>query len=239
MSDTVKTWSLQLELDKALGYAVILAWEDLMKPTEPRSVRVEYLFEPGTALDHLSVWSVGAGGYQDLVCDCWTWASVTHPIGTRFGSTHYSDKLSQTLVFVMKHQGQFKHPADASRDGLVQIHPPGADDRSEAAIWWRVAQALENEEGVGEAHGAPNDHHRDEEDRSRMDAEGYPNEPAATPPEAIEHSGVGGGCSWSVALFSDGLSAENATLRVVPTAVRGAFLQHPLGQRGNALRTRH
>jgi hypothetical protein len=192
MSDTVKTWSLQLELDKALKYAVILAWEDLMKPTDPRSVQVEYLFEPGTALDHLSVWSVGAGGYQDLVCDCWTWASLAHPSGARFGSSHYSDKLAQTLAFVMKHQGQFTHPADAGRDGLVQIHPPDAEDRTEAATWMRVAQALENEGGAGEAPEPPDDHRGDDEARSRMDAEGYPNEPAATLPDAIGHSGVGG-----------------------------------------------
>jgi hypothetical protein len=192
MSDTVKTWSLQLELDQALKYAVILAWEELTKPTEPRSVRVEYLFEPGTALDHLSVWSVGAAGYQDLVCDYWTWGSLAHPSGARFGSTHYSDKLAQTLVFVMTHQGQFTHPADAGRDGLVQIPPPDAEDRAEAATWMRDVQSLESEEGAREAPEPPDDHLRDEEARSRMDAEGYPNEPAASLPEAIEHSGVGG-----------------------------------------------
>jgi hypothetical protein len=192
MSDMVKNRSLQLELDKALGYAVILAWEDLMKPTEPRSVRVEYLFEPGIALDHLSVWSVGAGGYQDLVCDYWSSASLAHPSGARFGSTHYSDRLAQTLVFVMKHQGQFTHPADAGRDGLVQISPPDAEDRTEAATWMKLAQALESEEGAGEAPEAPDDHRRDEADRSRMDAEGYPYDPAATLPEAIGNSGVGG-----------------------------------------------
>jgi len=192
MSDKVKTWRLQLELDNALRFAVILDWEDLMKPTEPRSVRVEYLFEPGTALDHLSVWSVRAAGYQDLVCDCWTWASLAHPSGARFGSRHYSDKLAQTLVFVMKHQGQFTRPADAGRDGLVQIHPPGADDRTEAATWMRVVQALESEEGTREAPELPDDHRRYEEAQSRMDAEGCPNEPAATLPDAIGHSGVGG-----------------------------------------------
>jgi hypothetical protein len=192
MSDTVKTWNLKLELDQALRFAVILAWEDLMKPTEPRSVRVEYLFEPGTALDHLSVWSTGAAGYQDLVCDYWTWASLAHPSGARFGSTHYSDKLAQTLVFVMKHQGQFTHPADAGRDGLVQIHPPGAEDRIEAATWMRLAQGMESEEGAREAPDPPDDLRRDEEARSRMDAEGYPNEAAATLPETVGHSGVGG-----------------------------------------------
>jgi hypothetical protein len=192
MPDMVKPWSLQLELDEVLGYAVILAWEDLMKPTEPRSVRVEYLFEQGTALDHLSVWSVGAGGYQDLVCDYWTWGSLAHPSGARFGSTNYSAKLAQTLLFVMKHQVQFAHAADAGRYGLVQIHPPCAEDRTEATTWMRMAQGMESEEGARKAPEPPDDHGRDEEARLRMDAEGYPNEPAATLPDAIGHSGVGG-----------------------------------------------
>ena len=192
MPDTVKALSLQLELDQALRYAVILAWEDLMNSTEPRAVRVEYLFEPGTALDHLSVWSVGAGGYQDLVCDYWTWGSLAHPSGARFGSTYYSDKLVQTLVFVMKHQGQFTRPDDAGRDGLVQIHPPNAEDRTEAATWMRVVQALASEGCVGDGPEPLDDQRRDEEARSRMDAEGYPNEPAAALPDATGHTGVGG-----------------------------------------------
>ena len=192
MSDTVRTWSPQLELDKAFKYAVTLAWDELIKPTEPRSVRVEYVFEPGTALEHLSVWSVGAGGYQDLVCDYWTRASLAHPSGARFGSMHNSDKLAQTLVFVMKHQSQFTHPADAGRDGLVQIPPPDAADRTEAATWMRGVQALESEEGAGEAPGRTDEHRRDEEARSRMDAEGYPNEAAASLPDAVGPSGVGG-----------------------------------------------
>jgi hypothetical protein len=75
-----------LELDSAFRYAVTLAWGDLMKPIEPRSIRVEYLSEPGTALDHLSVWSVWAGGYQDLVCDFWAFASLAHPGGAGFGN---------------------------------------------------------------------------------------------------------------------------------------------------------
>jgi hypothetical protein len=192
MSDAVRTWGQQLELDKALKYAVILAWEDLMKPTEPRSMRVEYLFKPGIALDHGSVWSVGAGGYQDLICDYWTCASAAHPSGARFGSVHYSDKLAQTLVLVMRYQGQFTHPADAGRDGLVQIHPPDAEDRTEAATWMRVVEALEGGGFAGEAPKPPDDHRRGVEARSPTDAEGYPNEPAATLPDAIGHSGVGG-----------------------------------------------
>ena len=141
MPETVNTASSPLELDKALHYAVTLAWEDLMKPTEPRLVRVEYLSEPGTALDHVSVWSVRAGGYQDLVCDCWTSASSAHPSGAAFGNRQHSDKLAETLDFVMKNQGQFTRAADAGRHGLVLIYTPDADDRKEAATWMRGVQA--------------------------------------------------------------------------------------------------
>ena len=53
MSQTVETASSRVELDKAFQYAVTLAWEDLMTPFEPRAIRVEYLCEPGSPLDHL------------------------------------------------------------------------------------------------------------------------------------------------------------------------------------------
>jgi hypothetical protein len=122
MSQTVETLSSRLELDKAFQYAVTLAWEDLMTPIEPRAIRVEYLCEPGSPLDHLSVWSVRAGGYQDLVCDFWASASLAHPSGARFGNGH-SDKLAATLDFIMKDQGQFTRPADAGRHGFSFTHP--------------------------------------------------------------------------------------------------------------------
>jgi hypothetical protein len=44
-----------MKLDKALEFVVILAWENLMKTAAPCSVRVEYRWEPGTALDYLTV----------------------------------------------------------------------------------------------------------------------------------------------------------------------------------------
>ena len=81
MSQIVETHSSRLELDSAFRHAVTLAWDDLMKPTEPRSIRVEYLCEPGTALDHVSVWSARTGVYQDLVCDFWISGSLTHQAG--------------------------------------------------------------------------------------------------------------------------------------------------------------
>ena len=126
-----------MELDKAFKLAVIFAWEDLMKVTQPCSARVEYQREPGTSLDYLSVWSVRAGGYQDLVCDYWTWTSSAHPSGIRFRNGHHSDTLAPTLDFIMKNQDRFTHRADAGRHGLVLIDPPTGDECAEAATWMR------------------------------------------------------------------------------------------------------
>jgi hypothetical protein len=126
-----------MELDKALKFAVILAWEDLMKVTNPCSARVEYRCEPGTSLDYLSIWSVNAEGEQNMVCDYWTWTSSAHPSGVRFSNRFHSDQLGQTLDFILMNQDQFTRRADACRDGLALIYPPTGDERTEAATWMR------------------------------------------------------------------------------------------------------
>jgi hypothetical protein len=158
MSERAKTHSLPAELDKAIRYAVTLAWADLLKPTEPRSVRLEYLCEPGTELDHLSVWAVRAGGYQDLVCDCWTWASAAHPSGASFGDRQHSETLAQTLDFVLKHQSKFTRSVDAGRHGLVQIYPPDANDRAEASSWWGEVRMMESDAGAAQGAQPPRVH---------------------------------------------------------------------------------
>ena len=193
MLERTKTNSSLLELDKAFQYAVTLAWEDLMTPIEPRAIRVEYLWEPGSPLDHLSVWSVRAGGYQDLVCDFRASASLAHPSGACFGNRHASDKLAETVGFIMKNQGQFTRPVDAGRHGLVLIHAPDADDRREAAAWIKAARALQGAQAVRQAPVPPEDQGQHEEASSRMDDEGYSSERAETLPDATGYSGY----EWS------------------------------------------
>ena len=165
MSQTVANDSSRLELDKAFRYAVTLAWQDFMKPIEPRSIRVEYVCDLGTPLDHLSVWSARGAGYRDLVCDFWTLGSLAHPTGARFEGRYYSDVLARALLFVMKNQSQFTRPADAGPHGLVLIHPPDADDRREAATWMKSVQALRIEptsEGPDERLGSQGEHQEEE-----------------------------------------------------------------------------
>jgi hypothetical protein len=124
-----------MELDKALGFAVILAWQDLMKVTNTCSARVEYRCEPGTSLDYLSVWSVNAEGEQNMVCDYWTWTSSAHPSGICFKNKFHSPQLGLALDFILINQDQFTRRADACREGLALICPPTGDERTEAATW--------------------------------------------------------------------------------------------------------
>ena len=124
-----------MELDKALQFAVTVAWDDLMKAGEPRPVRVEYQGRPGMSLDHVSIWSAKAWGYHDLLCDYWTSASSGHPDGASFKNGLSSDKLAEALGVIMKNQDHFRRPLDAGCSGLVLIDPPAPDAREEAVSW--------------------------------------------------------------------------------------------------------
>ncbi len=124
-----------MELDKALGLAVILGWDDLKKVSDPCSARVEYRSAFGTAVDYLSVWSVDAEGHQIMVCDYWLWTSLAHSSGVRFNGKFQSYPLGLALDFILMNQDQFTRPADACPEGLALIYPPTGDERIEAATW--------------------------------------------------------------------------------------------------------
>jgi len=124
-----------MELDKALGFAVILGWDDLKKVNDPSSARVEYRCAPGTAVDYLSIWSVDAEGHQNMVCDYWTWTSSAHPSGISFNNKFQSQQLGLALDFILMNQDQFTRPADACPEGLALIYPPTGDERTEATTW--------------------------------------------------------------------------------------------------------
>jgi hypothetical protein len=87
-----------MELDKALGFAVILGWDDLKKVSDPCSVRVEYRSAVGTAVDYLNIWSVDGEGHQKMVCDYWTWTSSAHPSGISFNNKFHSQRVEASLA---------------------------------------------------------------------------------------------------------------------------------------------
>jgi hypothetical protein len=124
-----------MELDKVLGFAVILAWDDLKKATDLSSVRVEFQSAVGTAVDYLSIWSVDAEGHQSMLCDYWTWTSPAHTSGISFKKDFNSPRLALALDFILMNQNQFTRPADACPEGLALVYPPTADELTEATTW--------------------------------------------------------------------------------------------------------
>lgn len=125
-----------MDLDKALEFTVILAWQDFLKVALPNAVRVEYECESGISLDHLSIWLIRAKGYQDLVYEQWAEASSAHHGGARFANGHCSEQLTRALNFILKNQDQFTR-ADDCRKGRILVHPPAESELTEAAAWMR------------------------------------------------------------------------------------------------------
>jgi hypothetical protein len=186
MPEATKMTSL-MELDHALSFALILAWDDLFKGVQPRFVRVEYVREADYPLDHLSVWLVKAGGYQDLVCNYWKSPSLVHPGGVRFGNGFSSDQLVQALEFIMNTQDHFMRSAGACHH-LVLVYPPDEQDRTAAAPW-RAAQELKSQMTSREAPKLHEDRRQDEEAYAPMDGDGYPNVRTTSMPDATGYSG--------------------------------------------------
>ena len=141
-----------MELDRALEFAVVAAWEEVVKPGDISSVHVEYEKQPGCPLASLSVWTIRNRGYGTLVSRY----SVTAPPDSvssasdvsrlRFANSYQSELLAECLDFIMRNQGQFTRPADRSIHGLVQIDSPSEEDRRDAASWSQsvVAKFAEN-----------------------------------------------------------------------------------------------
>jgi hypothetical protein len=182
MSAMTETRTIRIDLDKAFRYAVTLAWEDLRKVSEPRSVRVEYMCEPGTALDHLCVWLIKERRYEDLVCDYWTWTSSVHASGASFRNAQTSEKLAQALGFITENQELFSRSKDSGSHGLVLIHPPASNDLTEAATWMTAVKAFQS----ALAPQPPNDHRSIDLDWSKN---AHPSERAATLADATGYSG--------------------------------------------------
>ena len=124
-----------MDFDKALGFAVILGWDDLKKLDNPHSARVEYRSAAGTAVDYLSIWLVDAEGHQKMVCDYWTWTSPAHASGICFTGKFSAPQLGLALDFILMNQGQFTRAADACPEGLAIVDPPTRDESAEAAAW--------------------------------------------------------------------------------------------------------
>jgi hypothetical protein len=134
-----------MELDRAFELAVVSSWEELVRPGDKSSVRVEYKKVSDFPLDSLEVWTVRNRGYGRLVCRY----SVASPNcdslspevpRVHFANSYHSKMLSKDLDFIMQNQDRFTRPADRSIHGWVQIDCPSEADRIDAATWSRTVR---------------------------------------------------------------------------------------------------
>jgi hypothetical protein len=124
-----------MDFEKALEFAVISAWDDLVKPQEKNSIHIEYTNVDGIPLPSLQVWATYRGhGYR--VCDYSTGPTNGSKLqGTQFSNSYGSQTLAETLDLIMLNQGQFTRPAGRDVHGLVQVRVPSKADRASAAEW--------------------------------------------------------------------------------------------------------
>lgn len=125
-----------MEFERALEFAVVSCWEDMVKPDEDCAIHIEYPDVFGTPVQSLKVWTVKRG-YQTLVCDYST--AVPRPslaLGVHFENSFHSETLARNLAFIMQNQRRFtRRAADSSVNGMVQVSLPNGEDRADAATW--------------------------------------------------------------------------------------------------------
>lgn len=127
-----------MNFEKALEFAVITSWDDLVKPKEHTSIHVEYANQEGTPVAALQVWSTYKGR-GNRVCDYSLGALNGSELqGTRFANSYSSPTLTEALDVIMLNQSQFARPQGRGVNGLVQVSAPTAADRASAATWWHA-----------------------------------------------------------------------------------------------------
>jgi len=125
--------------ERALEFAVISSWEDLVKPHQRSSIHVEYANVDGAPVGSLQVWATYKG-HGNLVCNYSVLLSAgSQWQGARFANSFASQALAEALDFIMQNQTQFSRPAGRGVNGLVQVGVPGRKEQSEAAQWWHTA----------------------------------------------------------------------------------------------------
>jgi hypothetical protein len=125
------------QLDRALEYAVIQSWDQVMPDPTSGLIHVEYETGAAGPLDFLKIWSSTLRGHWSLVCEYWIRPLWSHTTGLRFANDYYSADLARTLEFLIAHEDAFAKLPD--RRGSIQVSPPTEEERREAERWMTVA----------------------------------------------------------------------------------------------------
>lgn len=138
MTNIISSRTVQMvRLDRALEYAVIQSWDDLMPESTSGLIHLEYQTGADGSLDFLTILASTIRGHWSLICELWIRPLWSHATGLSFSNGYHSEAFACTLKSVIEHESSFtKLP---NPHGLIQIYPPTPEKRSEAKSWRAAA----------------------------------------------------------------------------------------------------
>jgi hypothetical protein len=126
---------MNVAMNRILESAVILSWNDLLRPTQRGLIQLEYV--PGARRSYLKVWQLTGKGEWSLVCEYWmSHGAVATDDGIMFSNGYDSARLAEMLKIIMQHSDRFAAPL-ASGPGSIQIKSPTEQEVLEANVCMR------------------------------------------------------------------------------------------------------
>ena len=126
-----------ISLDRALEYAVIQGWDEVMPDRTSGLIHIEYQTGENGSTDFFKVWASIVRGSWKLVCELWMRPLWSHSTGLRFENNYHSEALAHNLELIMGQEDTF--PRLPEKVGLIQIYPPTQEERREADRWMNLA----------------------------------------------------------------------------------------------------
>ena len=126
---------MNVAMNRILESAVILSWNDLLRPTQRGLIQLEYV--PGARRSYLKVWQLTGKGEWSLVCEYWmSHGAVATDDGIMFSNGYDSAGLAEMLKIIMQHSDRFAAPL-ASGASSIQINAPTEQETLEANVCMR------------------------------------------------------------------------------------------------------
>ena len=130
-----------IQMHRILESAVILSWNDLLRPSQRGLIQIEYV--PGIYLSYLKIWQLTGKGEWSLVCEYWLShrPEIASDDGTTFSNGYHSAGLAAMLQVIMHHQDQFA-PLRPASPSSTQVQLPTEQDTLAATAC--ISQAYES-----------------------------------------------------------------------------------------------
>jgi hypothetical protein len=125
-------------MDRILTSAVVMSWEDLLRPSQRGLVHIEYV--PGKSIPYLKLWELTGKGEWSLVCEYWMSRGPTAvpARGMTFFNDYHSAGLAGMLEVIMQHQEHFAASV-VTGTGLIQVTLPTEQESLAATVCMKQA----------------------------------------------------------------------------------------------------